>query len=220
MADDGQQQGGDGQQAAAKTFTEAEFNERLAAFETEKAAILAKRDEALTEAKTAKAKARELELSGKAHKAGVTSEELDRLRAEIRADFEKGEWGQFKTKAEELAAENRQLKLDNVVKAAMAKSGVRAERVDDLFRLKAAEFDLTEDGKPMLRNRMGTPVEKYLAEDLSKEYPEFYQGSGSSGGGASRSAAGGLGPRSISRSDSKAFLSNLDGLADGSVKLQ
>ena len=170
------------------------------------------------EARVLKAKIAELEQAKKAEKAGITSEELQRMRGEVRGDLER-DYADIKTRAETLAKENRSLKLDNVVKGIMAKSGVRAERVDALFRLAGDQFDLTDDGQPMLRERPGTPVEKYVAEELSKAYPEFYQGTGSSGGGAPKSAGGAGHVRSIAAGDMKSFLANVEGIAKGDVRV-
>jgi hypothetical protein len=194
-----------------KTFTEdevaAQVEEKLAAAKAEgdkafqklwdeakQAKALAKKFEGLDpdEIRTLKQRFTELEQQKKAEKAGITSEQLDKMRLEIRADLER-EYSPVKARVESLSTENRTLKLDNVVKGVMAKNGVRAERVDALYRLTAHDYDLTDDGQPMVKGRLGTPVDKYVLEDLSKAYPEFYQGSGSSGGGASKSNAGGAG---------------------------
>lgn len=172
------------------------------------------------EYKTLKEQLKALEQKDKADKAGITAEELAKMRAEMRADVE-GEYSGLKTRAEELATENRTLKLDNVVKATMSKVGVRAERLDALYRLTKEHYDLTDDGQPLVKLRPGKEVEKYVAEDLAKEYPEFFRGSGSSGSGASRSAGGaGDHVRTIAAGDSKAFLDNLEGIAKGRVTVQ
>jgi hypothetical protein len=168
------------------------------------------------EAREYKKKITELEHQAKANKAGITSEQLEKMRGEIRGDLEK-EYSPSKALAEKLSAENRALKLDTVVKGLMGKNGVRAERVESLFKLTADQFDLTEDGQPMLKGRMGTPVDKHIAENLSKEYPEFYVGTGSSGGGASRSnGVGDTRPRTVA-GDSKSIISNLDDIISGKV---
>ena len=169
------------------------------------------------EARDLKKKVKELEHSQKAEKAGITSEQLDKMRGEIRSDLEK-EYSPSKALAEKLAVENRNLKLDTVVKGLMGKNGVRAERVESLFKLTADQFDLTEDGQPMLKGRMGTPVDKHIAENLSKEYPEFYVGTGSSGSGASKSIAGSGRPRVIS-GDGKSIIANLDKIISGEVEV-
>jgi hypothetical protein len=169
------------------------------------------------EYRSLKDKLTQLEQQAKAEKAGITSQELDRLRGEVRADLE-AQYQPHITKAQQLAAENRALKLDSVVKAQMAQAGVRSERIDALYRLTADEFDLTDDGKPMVKSRMGTPVEKFVGEELVKQYPEFFAGSGSSGGGAPRSS-GGAGTRAPTRisNDPASLLANIDRLAKGEV---
>jgi len=206
-----------------KTFTQAELE---AAVEEKVAGLKQNRDEALAEKKAARAataaleaKVAELEQAQKAAKAGITQTELERLRHEVRADLEKQFQPQLATAAE-LAAENRRLKLDDRVKGLMAKSGARADRIDALFRLTDGEWDLTEDGVPMLKTRPGTPVEKFVAEDLKAQYPEFYEGSGSSGGGATRSHAGGAGSvKTIAADDGAAFIANVADIAKGKVKV-
>lgn len=165
-----------------------------------------------------------LETKANAEKAGLTSDELVKLRNDVRAEVERQYAADMQagTKvfpwAASLAQENRALKLDNVVKTEMAKGGARAERIDALFRLTADRFDLTDDGKPMLRTSPGIEVGKYVADELRKEYPEFYNGSGSSGGGASKSTAGGGGsPNTIAVTDRAGFLANVEKIAKGQV---
>lgn len=169
--------------------------------------------------KAMKARLDELENQRKAGDAGITAEELKQLRAEVREELLTGEFGEYKSQAEALSAEVRELRLDAVVKGHMAKAGVRSERIDALFRLTADQFDLTDDGEPMLKDRRSADVGKYVADELRKEYPEFYNGSGASGGGASKSAAGGGGgvPRTIAAHDGDAFMANLEAIAKGEV---
>lgn len=224
----------EGQDDQPKTYSAEEYK----ALEEERAALLAKRDELLTETKEAKkrlkayegvdpeehaqlkARLAELEQQKKADKAGITSQELERLRGEVRQSLEE-EFAEFKTRAEQLASENRALKLDNVVKGVMSKNGVRAERVDDLFRLTADQYDLTDDGEPVLKEKMGLEISKYVGEDLRKSYPEWFEGTGSSGGGAPRSAAGGSGSsRVVRRDDNDAFITNLDSIAKGTTEVR
>jgi len=161
-----------------------------------------------------------LEVEHKATKAGVTSQELERLRAEVRTDLEK-EYAPFKGKVDALGQELRELRLDNVVKGVYAANGVRGDRVAALFKLTRDQYDLTDDGKPMLVERPGTELAKFVQDDLAKEYPEFFEGSGASGGGASKSAAGGGGAvRQIAASDGDAFISNLDTVASGETAVR
>ena len=222
---------GDGTQSP-KTFTQEQVDalitERNQALEANRDEVLAKLAKAknqakafdgldATEVREKLAMLTELEQQSKAKQAGFTDEQLRKLRDDVRADLEK-EYLPYKISAETLGEEVRTLKLDNEVKKLMTVQGVRGERVDALFRLTAGEFDLTEDGKPMLKNDPTREVGKYVAEELSKQYPEFYVGSGSSGGGASKSAgAAGGRVRTIAAGDNAAFLANLEGIASGEV---
>lgn len=208
--------------ADPKTYTQDEFD---AAVSKATAPLIAKRDELMDEVKGTRRemgamekRVAQMEQDAKGQKAGITSEELTKLRSDVRADYDK-EYAPFKVNAEKLAAENRTLKLDNVVKAELLKGGARPDRVEALFKLKQDEFDLTDDGKPMLKNRKGTPVEKFVGEDLRAEFPEFYTGTGSRGGGAAKSAAGGGNTSTIASDDGKAFLSNLAGIISGDVRV-
>lgn len=216
-----------------KTYTQDEVD---ALIRERNEALEAKRDEILGELKAArdklkaydgvdadehkalKAKVADLEHKQKADKAGITSDQLEKLRADIREDLER-EYADIVSERDSLSSEVRGLRLDSVVKAEMGKAGVRPERIDALFRLNADAFDLTDDGSPMLKDRPGIGIDKYVAEDLKKLYPEFYQGSGSSGGGASKSAAGGGGAKQITYGDQKAFSDNLEAIARGEVEV-
>ncbi len=150
------------------------------------------RKEAEKQAKAAKKEAKEAAEKKAAEKAGVTDEELETLRAKIRDDL-KAESAEeiegLRTEIKDLAGvgdENRTLKLDNAVQQLMLSKdvGVRGDRVKALFRLSKDEFDLTEDGKPKLVNHPGKTVSAFLADDLKKQYPEFYKGTQAGGGGA------------------------------------
>jgi hypothetical protein len=206
----------------AKTYSAEEYskleNHNKTLFAETKAAKDAARA-AADEAKNLKAQFDALEQQKKAEKAGITSEQLEKMRLDVRQDLEK-EFSPFKSTAEQLARENRSLKLDSKVKDAMSKNGVRAERIEALFRLEADKFDLTEDGKPLLRDRPGTEIGKFISEDLSKQYPEFFVGTGASGGGASKSTGGAGGAKTVQQGDSAGFLANLKGIADGSVTVK
>lgn len=229
--------------ADSKTFTQEEVDALL---QEKLADAKAGNDKAFSElweeAKQAKAKARafdgldpeaaknalaeltSLKQQKKAEKAGISSEQLAEIRNAVRADLEK-DYAPRLAMADKLAGENRTLKLDNVVKNMMGKAEARAERIDALYRLTSDRYDLTDDGKPMLKDRMGTPVEKYIAEDLRKEYPEFFQGTGSSGGGASKSngGAGGVAGRIAAPVGGRFgddFMRNLEAAAKGNAEFE
>ena len=150
------------------------------------------RKEAEKKAKAATKEATEAAEKKAAEKAGVTEEELETLRSKIRDDLKaesaeeiEGLRGEIKDLSG-VGDENRTLKLDNAVQQLMLSKdvGVRGDRVKALFRLAKEEFDLTEDGKPKLVNHPGKTVTAFLADDLKKQYPEFYKGTQAGGGGA------------------------------------
>jgi len=219
----------------ATTFTQADIDAAVAAANE---GLEANRNEILAELKAAKetlkafdgidakahramkAQIAELETQAKAAQAGITSDKIAEIQASVRAQLEE-EYAPSKTRVSELEGEVRSLRLDNVVKATMGKSGVRADRIDALFRLTQDRFDLTDDGAPMLKASPGNDVAKYIAEELEKEWPEFYGGSGSSGGGAPKSSPSGGGRvRQISRGDGDAFMANIDAIADGKIEVR
>lgn len=221
-----------------KTFTQAELD---AAIAEQVGALQDKNAELITEVRQAAAKLKsfegvdpkeyksmasrlaELEQNAKAEKAGLTSEQLAKLRQDVEVDvvkrFQSDPTGalQLFPWAADLAKENRSLKLDSVVKADMARAGARSERIDALFRLTADRYDLTDDGKPIVKDKPAAELGKYVAEDLRKEYPEFFNGSGSSGGGATKS--GTVTQPGYVPADSASFQANLEKIARGEVKV-
>ena len=170
------------------------------------------------EAKAALARLQELELEGEAGKAGIKGEQLRQIQEQVRKSLE-DEYTPFKSENDRLKTRLRELQLDNVVKGVMAKHGVRPERIDALFRLTSDRFDLTDEGEPMLKDRPGYDVSKYVADELGSEWPDLFLPSGSSGGGASKSNASGAGgrPKTVSWSDKVAVSANLEGIANGTV---
>ena len=148
-------------------------------------------------AKEAERKYRELETAKAAEKAGVPSEELKKIReeafasakAELEQEFaekplaELPETWTARIEGVGAASENRSLKLDWQAKAQALKNGVRGEKVDDWWKLKSDKFDLSSDGKLIVKDKPATDVGKYIANDLKKETPEFYVGTSANGGG-------------------------------------
>lgn len=139
-------------------------------------------------------KVSDLEQRAKAAEAGVTDEKLKELRTNIRADIEKEYAGKAlaelpeswaaRTEAQKALGENRSLKLDSQVKKLAAEHGVRAERLDAWWRQFGDRFDLTSDGKPVLKDKPEIEIAKYISGELKKELPELYVGTKAEGGGA------------------------------------
>lgn len=219
------------------TYTQEELDAKVAeankAIERSRNEALADKRKAREEAETLRGQLEEMqgrlqELEQKAHasKAGVDDDTLAELRAKLEADLQR-KWSKVaeerdaavKARDEALAA-NRTMQLDNEVKTIIGKGGALPHRVNELFRLKRDLFDLSDDGEPILREDPGTPLDKWVSESLSAEYPEWFEGTGSSGGGASRSAAGGSGTaRVIAAGDNSAFIANLESIAKGETKV-
>jgi hypothetical protein len=115
-------------------------------------------------------------------KTGVTDEQLQKMRADIRAEVEE----ELKPKleqAESLAAENRTLKLDHQVLEMFAGAKMLPQHLKAAWKLHGDEFDLTADGKPMVKGKPEVDVAKHVAA-LAKQHPYWIQGTKADGGGA------------------------------------
>jgi hypothetical protein len=128
---------------------------------------------------------KDLETKAKAEAAGATEDQLKQLRADVRTELET-EYAD-KLKAAErvpiLEAENRNLKLDGNVKKMAGDAGFLPTKLDDFWKLHGDEFDLTADGKPMVKGKPGADPKKHI-ESLKAVRPEWVQGSQAGGGGA------------------------------------
>jgi len=161
-----------------------------------------------------------IEAEGEAQDAGLTKEKLQEIENSVQARLEK-KYAPLADQNKSLSEQVRTLTLDNVVKALMPKKGVRADRVDALYRVAKDNFDLTEDNAPILREDPGADIGEFIETKLAEQWPEFFEGTGSSGGGASRSAGGaGSFRRTIPAGDNDAFLANLEQIATGKVQVR
>jgi hypothetical protein len=136
------------------------------------------REAAAKALKDAQARLDELETAAKAKNAGLTDEKLAELRAELEKKL-------APERDARVAAEAklRSLQLDAALKTLMASSGVRAERIDTLWKLIGGEYDLTDGGTPILKADPTADVAKSLASRV-KEFPEFFAAPKGAGGGA------------------------------------
>lgn len=166
----------------ALSALEAERKARKEAEDARKAAEKAQRDvqDQLLEAKR-KAEAKE---------AGLGADDLKELREKIRADERRAvseEMEALKAKVEEaqqVQEENRTLKLDQKVKSQMRDSGVRPNRIDRMFALYRDDFDLDDEGKPIVKEHPGKALKIFIEDDVKKEIPEWFTGTKADGGGA------------------------------------
>lgn len=157
--------------------------------------------------------------------AGQFEQLLNERTAAMKADFEK----QVKAMSDEkgkLSGQLEGLLIDNAIREAAAKSGVRATAVDDVLLRGRAMFKLV-DGKATAMNgdspqfgKDGNPlgISEWVS-GLTDAAPHLFEPS--NGGGAPK-AGGNPAPNQpgkVSRDDSAAFLANLDGIATGKVSV-
>ena len=153
-----------------------------------------KAEDDLKEARTATKEAQALllkaqrEAEGK--KVGKTSEELEELTQKIRDDVDRDKAAEIqglKDEVESLSgvrSENRDLLLVQKVKEQFRASGVRKDKIDDLWELEKAEFELTEDRKPRPKNNPAKTVAIFTEDNLKKKRPDYFEGSKGDGGGS------------------------------------
>lgn len=166
----------------------------------------------------ARIKASETAEEEAARKAGKFDELMAKREAEIRAEYEP------KVKAGE-EAQRRLIDrdLDVALNDAMAKSGVLAEDMATVRSiLKATGRVKLENGKTTVYDTAGDPtgltLERFFAEPFRKEGAKFYDGSGSSGGGANNNGkTAEKGAPRVSITDERGFLANLDSIAAGTT---
>src|SRR3990172_5028623 len=132
-----------------------------------------------------------LQTQRKAADAGLTEERLKEIQAEALATA-RAELQPQLDEAVKLRSQNRSLLLDADMKGRALKANIRPERVDKFWKLYGEQFDLTADGKPMVKDKPTLDVEKHLAS-LAKDNPEWIVGTKASGGGAGGTSAGGAG---------------------------
>lgn len=133
-------------------------------------------------AKKAAREAAEMDAKKTASAAGMTDDELKKLYQKIEGTI-RAEYEPQIQELETARRENRELKLNNVVKAKLREQGALANRLDDFWKLHGEEFDLTADGKPMVKAEPGKDVTKHVAA-LMKARPEWVQGTKAAGSGA------------------------------------
>lgn len=223
-----------------KTFTQEDVD-RIIAEQT--AGLKANRDELIKEAKRAKdtLKGYEGVDPDEFKKLKQQAEEADRKKAEAQGDFKSLEkqlidrhQAELDTrKARETKLEralNNRLTSDELRKALVGKADptmmellvehgskyVRIRETDDDFEQYVAD----EKGNPLVADGKGTPmtVEMFVDQTLKAKFPTAFLGTGSSGGGASKSQGGALGgAKHIPSTNDPAFIANLAEVASGKV---
>lgn len=230
---------------ADSTETQEEQNEeKTSQWEEEKAAILAKRDEALAEAKRAKALAAKYKDVDPDEYRSLKQQAAEAAQKKAIEEGNLESWkkqfqDQFAKEKEPLVNENKNLRsalerrlVDAEATAALAAAKGKTKVL--LPHIKASVKVVEEDGEfvvqvvdskgnPRIGDAKGNLMTiSQLVEELKSD-PEFaqnFEGTGSSGGGASRSIASGVGgSRTVSMSDNDALLANMDGILKGTVKV-
>lgn len=140
------------------------------------------REKAEATANKAAREAAAAEARAKATASGMTAEaqkELyDKIDANVRAEVET-KYADYET----VKKENRDFKLKNVVVEMFRVAGANPKRNEDFWKLYSDEFDLTSDGKPMVKSEPGKDVLKQV-QAITKARPEWMMGTKASGGGA------------------------------------
>jgi hypothetical protein len=158
-------------------------------------ALQSERDRAAEQERLRKAAERErddLKRAEKAKAAGISDEELQKLRddeAKARKPLE-----------EKIAAQEkriRQLTLTDRVKALALAAGVMPDRIKQAMKILDERTDLTDADGIVVKDEDGKvtteTIDDFLAKTFKKESPWFYAGSGASGSGASGSNGSGGG---------------------------
>lgn len=227
--------------ADPKTYTEEEYQAAIA----ERDALKANRDEALTEAKKAKAalKAWDGKDPARYDQLLAAAEEAERKKAAAEGDFTKLRDQLVEKHTQELSAKDkreqklakaleRRLTTDELRKALTGKASpeymdLLVEHGAKFVQMRETDDDfdyVVHDGKgnPQYADGKATPmsIEAFVDQSLKVKYPGAFLGSGSSGGGAPKSNAGGGGMKTIAAGDNAAFLANLDDIAAGKAVVQ
>ena len=199
--------------ADPKTYTEDEYN----ATATELSALKGKQAELLSETKAAKAalKAYEGLDPAKAKALQKAADDAEAAAAAARGDFSAREKQLIDRHTKELETRDaRSAKLETAVQRRTAEAEIRraiAKAHGDVDLLlphampfvKVRETDddfeayLEDKGQPLVADGKGTPMDfdTFVTERLIPRFPGAFEGTGSSGGGAAKSAgrAGGVG---------------------------
>jgi hypothetical protein len=155
------------------------------------------REAAEATARKAAKEAAEAAAKAAGEKAGLSSTELEAGYRRVREAAEQERDLALKER-DEARSENRRIKLVEVVKSEFRKHGALDKRTEDFWKMHGDEFDLTADGKPMVKAEPGKPLDKHV-QSILKQRPEWVQGTKAAGGGAGGTTSpsltsGGSGP--------------------------
>lgn len=228
---------------AGESFTQEQVDamiaERLAA---EVEGLKKNQQEALKEAKAAKAKLAAFEGIDPAEyrtlkeaaddaerKRALAEGNLDAWKKQVTDAHQKEREADAKRLAKYESSLAKRLKQDELRKALVGKADptmmellvehgskyVHIRETDEDFE----QFVADEKGNPLVGDGKGSPmtIDQFVDQNLKTKFPAAFLGTGSSGGGASRSNGGAGGVRTVARDDSRAFIANLEDIAKGKV---
>lgn len=227
---------------SAKVFTQEEVDAMVA--EANKS-LEANRNTILEEAKRAKEALASFEgVDPKEYKRlKDAAAEAERQKAEAEGDWTKLEEQIKSAHANELGAKDARIEKlvgslrTHLVDAELTKAISAAKGDPDLLLPHARQYVQTretedgfevfvadEKGTPLVSDGQGTPMTmaELVETKLAEKYPRAFDGTGSSGGGASKSIPGGGGrfAGTIAADDKSSFMDNLEGVAHGKVQVR
>ena len=230
-------QRGIGPVADPKTYTQEEVDAIVA----EKEALKNNRDEALTEAKKAKAalknfdgvdpaeyKSLKAQADEAARKAALAEGNLEAWKKQVTDQHQKEREADAKRISKYESALGKRLRQDELLRALVGKAEptmmellvehgskfIHVKETDDGFDRYVGD----EKGNPLVADGQGTArtIDQFVDTRLKAKFPGAFLGTGSSGGGATKSTGGASGPtKSIASTNSRDFLANLESIATG-----
>lgn len=225
-----------------KTYSEEEVK---AMVQAETQGLITKRDELLNEAKRAKEALKNYEGVDPAeyNKLKEAAAEAERQRAAKEGDFQALQKQMADNHQKELSARDAKIAkqtkaiekrlVDSAMRKAIMDAGGTKGMTDllvkygaDFVRVRETDDDyesyvVDDRGNARIADGKGTPMDisAFVESELKTRFPDAFLGTGSSGSGAPKSAPSGGGVKTIAAFDNDAFLANLPGIANGTIKV-
>jgi hypothetical protein len=172
-----------------------------------RSALQTERERATEQERLRKAAEKErddLRRAEKAKAAGISDDELQKLR-----DDEAKARKPLEDKIAEQDKRIRQLTLTDRVKALALAAGVMPDRIKQAMKILDERTDLTDADGIVVKDEDGKvtteTIDDFLAKTFKKESPWFYAGSGASGSGASGSSGSGGGTQTDTTTQAQAL---------------
>jgi flagellar hook-basal body complex protein FliE len=156
------------------------------------------------------------ELKGKAQAGDVLANELQLTKQQLQARIaatEKAE-SELKAQIEERDRRLQDFQIENQFTKAAASISLNSKYVSTLLKAHRSDFKLADDGSIVSAN--GLTLEQWLVETRNV-YPELFNAPAMAGSGATPSRDRNGKAKVINRQDAQGFLSNLDGIIEGTI---